>query len=88
MKLFVDKISPVCRAVMLFAAVNKISYEEVNVSLHKRWLKIILQLSYLMFISPGENLTQEQLGAVNPNKLIPAIDDDGFGLFERCVIWL
>ena len=38
MKLFVDKVSPVCRAVMLFAAVNKIPYEEVHISLHKRWL--------------------------------------------------
>ena len=92
MKLFVDKVSPVCRAVMLFAAVNKIPYEEVHISLHKRWL-IDLHASGKMFIpSPGENLTQDQLAAVNPNKLIPAMDDDGFGLFERYVsataIWL
>lgn len=97
-KLFVDPISPVCRAVMLFAAANKIPYQEVHVSLHKRWYSREILGSWIVCVAPcrndqpifvsflcsaGETLTNEQLAAINPNKTIPAMDDDGFGLYER-----
>ena len=31
----------------------------------------------------GEHLGNEELGRVNPNKSVPTIDDNGFGLYER-----
>ena len=31
----------------------------------------------------GQHKTDEELGKVNPNRLLPTICDDGFCLFER-----
>lgn len=35
-KLFLDTMSPLCRAVMMFMAANNIPYEAIQVSLEKR----------------------------------------------------
>ena len=34
-------------------------------------------------VAPGEPMKNAQVAAINPNKCIPALDDDGYGLFER-----
>ena len=36
-------------------------------------------------IYSGEHRTNEELQKINPNSSLPAIDDNGFSLFERCV---
>lgn len=89
LKLFVDRMSQPCRAILILLEANKIPYEECIIKIAKG-ISYSLQCSYLRvhasmrMILPGEHLS-EDFKKVNPNGQIPAINDNGFLLFERCI---
>ena len=82
LRLFADTVSPPSRAVMLLLAHNNISHEYVRISLKEgKILPSHTPIFYFDLI--GEQHTNPELLAINPNKRIPAIEDGGFTLFER-----
>ena len=84
LRLFADTVSPPSRAVMLLLAHNNISHEYVRISL-KEGKILPSHTPYFYFDLIGEQHTNPELLAINPNKRIPAIEDGGFTLFERSV---
>lgn len=82
LRLFADTVSPPSRAVMLLLAHNNISHEYVRISLKEG--KILPSHTPYFYFDLGEQHTNPELLAINPNKRIPAIEDGGFTLFERC----
>ena len=95
-KLYADALSPVCRSVMLFLSMNNIPHELVHVSLKDRELMPHSPpLSSLTPPLPGifqhcsalslldETRTNPELFAINPNRKVPALNDNGFTMFER-----
>lgn len=86
LRLYADKVSPVCRSVMLLLSANSIPYEYVYVSLKKGKKKTLQGVGVAnppFFFLAGETFTNKEFLVTNPNKRIPSIDDSGFTLFER-----
>ena len=91
LKLYEDPISPVCRSVMLFLSMNNIPHELVHVSLKDRKspASCLPFTGYTIFNIPqflsllDETQTSPELFAINPNRRVPALNDNGFTMFER-----
>ena len=96
LKVFFDSFSQPSRAVLLLLHVNKIPYEPMLLKLAKggghwwichgtneenAWSRCVGFVIYNI----GDLVTREDLREANPNKQVPAINDNGFCLAERSV---
>jgi glutathione S-transferase len=84
LKVFVDKFSQPCRAVLMLLEANKIPYETSMVKIANGNDKKISCSVWACFITlhPGEHFTDEYK-KINPMRMVPAISDNGFLLAER-----
>ena len=86
LRFFFDAFSQPSRAVMMLLVANKIPYKPVIVNIAKReCVGVTYRFMFFGFSSTVENRTNEEFTKVCPAKIVPAIDDNGFTLFERCV---
>lgn len=97
LKVFFDSFSQPSRAVLLLLHANKIPYQPCMIKIAQGEVKTIdscflggerrIMLSSFTSLSlwfhAGENRTREDFMKVSPTQKVPAIDDNGFCLFER-----
>ena len=83
LKFFYDAFSQPCRAVQILLEAGNIPYQPCLVNIARGEPRSMIYTSELLINMLGETKSNEDFIKASPSKTVPAIDDNGFRLFER-----